>query len=181
MKKAILLLLFLIPAGCGGNGGVVKKFDPAHVVHVSELQKLGDLAEFRNYAGYLDKGDTFPLKLDIDFDLGSVRQNSVDIVMNRKVYFMIEMPENPTREDLEILNNLESALISMSDAERMKFFERYMLYLSSDAWRWAPLYDGKALKEVMGLKGGSFALGFGMDPKEGLKSVLTIKTVKQDK
>jgi hypothetical protein len=60
----------------------------------------------------------------------------------------------------------------------MKFFERYMLYLSSDARRWAPLYDGMALKQVMGIKGVTFALGFEMDQKEGVKSVLIVKTEK---
>jgi hypothetical protein len=174
MKKIILLSLFVFVAGCGGNGIVVREFDSAHVLPCNKLQKLENAADLKNYIGYLDKGDTFPLTLNIDNDILGVNQKTIDIVMKRKLYFMVKMPENPTKEELEIVEKL--SWDSMSKSELEKFFERYMLYVSVDAVHWAPLYDGKALKQVLGIKGGTFSFGIGMDKKEGVKSVLTVKT-----
>jgi hypothetical protein len=177
MKKIFLLFLFVFTAGCGGNNIVVKKFEPTHVVHVRELEKLDNISELNNYAGYLDKGDTFPLKLNIDNDAIGISQKSIDIVIKRKLYFMVKMPENPTKEELEKLEKLDFE--SMSKSEQENFFRRYMLYVGTDAEHWAPMYDGRALKSVLGIKGGRFSIGFGMDKKEGVKSVLTVKTEKQ--
>lgn len=176
MKKGFLLLLLILISGCGGNSVVVKKFEPAHVVHVRQLEKLDNIADLKNYAGYLDKGDTFPLTLHIDNDVIGVTQKSIDVVIKQKLYFMVKMPENPTKEELEKLEKLDFE--SMSKSEQMNFFNRYMLYVGTDAMHWAPMYDGRALKRVLGIKGGTFSLGFGMDKKEGVKSVLTVKTDK---
>jgi hypothetical protein len=89
---------------------------------------------------------------------------------------MVKMPDNPTKEELERVEKLNWE--SMSKSELEKFFERYMLYVSVDAVHWAPIYDGKALKRVTGIKRGTFSFGIGMDKKEGVKSVLSVKTEK---
>ena len=174
MKKLILLSLCLFIAGCGGNGIVVKKFEPANIVHIPDLKKLDNIAELKNYAGYLEKGESFPLEINIDNDILGVRQKSIDIVMKKRLYFMVKMPENPTKEELERLKKLD--FDSMSEAELKRFFSRYMLYLGTDAEHWAPLYDGRALKRVLGVKSGKFSFGLGMNNTEGIKSVLTVKT-----
>jgi hypothetical protein len=174
MKKTFVLLLLLLAAGCSGNNIVVRKFDSAHVRQCRELQKLDNMADLKNYAGYLDKGDTFPLALNVDNNIIGVSQKSIDMVMKQKLYFMVKMPENPTKEELEKLENFDWN--SMSKSEQEKFFERYMLYVSVDAEHWAPMYDGKALKHVLGIKSGTLSFGIGMDKKEGVKSVLTVKT-----
>jgi len=176
MKNVFLLILLVCTAGCGGNNIVVKKFDPSHVVHVRTLEKLDNITDLKNYAGYLDKGDTFPLKLEIDNDIIGVNQKAIDIAMKQKLYFMVKMPENPTKEELTRVEKLD--FDSMSDSERESFFKRYMLYVGTDAEHWAPMSDGRALKNVLGIKGGTFSVGFGMDQKEGVKSVLTVKTTK---
>ncbi len=176
MKKGLLLLLLVLVSGCGGNNIVVKKFEPTHVVHVSQLEKLDNIADLKNYAGYLNKGDTFPLKLDIDSNIVGIRQKTLDIVLKQKLYFMMKLPENPTKEELAKLEKLDFA--NMSKSEQESFFSRYMLYVGTDAEHWAPICDGRALKRVLGIKGGTFSLEFGMDEKEGVKSVLTVKTEK---
>ncbi len=176
MKKGILLIFLVLLSGCGGNNIVVKKFEPAHVLPVRELQKLGNIADLKNYAGYLEKGDTFPLTLNIENDVIGINQKSIDVAIKRKLYFMVKMPENPTMEELARLEKLDFE--SMSKSELKNFFSRYMLYVGTDAEHWAPMYDGRALKSVLGIKRGSFSVGFGMDKKEGVKSVLTVKTEK---
>jgi len=175
MKKIFLLFLLSVAAGCGGNNIVVKKFEPAHVVPVRQLEKLDSIAELKNYAGYLDKGDTFPLTLNIENSYIGVKQKSVDMVIKQRLYFMVKMPENPTKEELARLEKLD--FDSMGQAEQESFFSRYMLYVGTDAEHWAPLYDGRALKSVLGIRSGTFSIGFGMDKKDGVKSVLTVKTL----
>ncbi len=176
MKKGLMLILLVLVSGCGGNNIVVKKFEPSHIRHVRELEKLDNIAELKDYAGYLDKGDTFPLKLDIDNNILGVNQRYIDILIKQRLYFMMKLPENPTKEELAKLEKLDFE--NMSKSEQEYFFSRYMLYVGTDAEHWAPMYDGRALKRVLGIKGGTFSLGFGMDKKEGVKSVLTVKTQK---
>ncbi len=176
MKKGLLLILLVLLTGCGGNNIVVKKFEPSHVVHVRELEKLDNIAELKNYAGYLDKGDTFPLKLDIESNILDVNHKSIDILIKQRLYFMVKMPESPTKEELAKLEKLDFA--NMSKSEQKSFFSRYMLYVGTDGEHWAPMYDGRALKHVLGIKRGTFSVGFGMDKKDGVKSVLTVKTEK---
>ncbi len=176
MKKCLLLLLLILMCGCGGNNIVVKKFEPAYVLHVRELQKLENIAELKKYAGFLDKGDTFPMTLNIENDVIGIKQKSIDFVIKRKLYFMVKMPDNPTKEELARLEKLDFE--SMSKSEQDNFFRRYMLYVGTDAEHWAPMHDGRALKHVLGIKRGTFSVGFGMDKKEGVKSVFTVKTEK---
>ncbi len=176
MKICVLFLLLVLISGCGGNSIVVRKFEPAHVLPVREIQKLENIADLRNYAGYLDKGDTFPLTLNIDNDVIGINQKSIDVVIKRKLYFMVKMPENPTKEELARLEKLDFE--SMTRSEQENFFSRYMLYVGTDAEHWAPMCDGRALKHVLGIKRGTFSFGFGMDKKEGVKSVFTVKTEK---
>jgi hypothetical protein len=174
MKKFSILFLLVFAAGCGGNGIVVKKFDPSHVLHCKELRNLKNVTDLKEYAGYLDKGDTFPLMLSIDDDIIGVKQKSIDIAIKQKLYFMVKMPDDPTKEELRIIEQFDWD--SLGEAEQKKFVERYMLYVSRDALHWAPIYDGKALKQVMGIKGDRFSFGIGMTTEDGVKSVLTVKT-----
>jgi hypothetical protein len=176
MKKGLLLLLVVVISGCGGNGIVVRKYEPSHVRHYRDLQKLDNVAELNNYAGYLDKGDSFPLELKIDNNIVSVKQKSIDIEIKQRLYFMVTVPADPTKEELERVAKLDFE--SMSSSEQENFFRRYMVYLSMDAEHWAPLYDGRALKKVLEIRHGSFSFGVGMDKDKGVKSVLTVKTEK---
>lgn len=176
MKKFVVVALLACVAGCGGNGIIVKRFEPDHVLHCSELRKLDKVADLKGYAGYLDKGDTFPLELSIDDDIIGVKQKSIDIAMKQRLYFMVRMPDDPSPDELRIIERFDWA--SLSEAEQRRFVERYMLYVSRDALHWAPIYDGKALKQMMGIKGGRFSFGIGMNAENGVKSVLTVKTEK---
>jgi hypothetical protein len=176
MKKGLLLLLVVVIAGCGGNGIVVRKYESSHVRHYSDMQKLDNVAELNNYAGYMDKGDSFPLELNIDNDIVGVKQKSIDLEIKQRLYFMVKVPKDPTKEELERVAKLD--FTSMSSSEQQNFFRRYMLFLSMDAEHWAPLYDGRALKKVLEIRKGSFSFGVGMDKDKGVKSVLTVKTEK---
>jgi hypothetical protein len=176
MKKGLLLLLLMMMSACVGNNIIVKKYEPALVIHYSDLQKLENVSDLKKYAGYIDKGETLPLELKIENDMVGIKQKIIDIEIKRRIYFMMKLPENPTKEELEKLAKLDFA--SMSEAEMKNFFKRYMLYLSIDAEHWAPLYDGRALKHVLGIKKGTFSLGIGADKDKGIKSIFTLKTEK---
>lgn len=174
MRNAIAVTLLVFIAGCSGNAVVVKKFEPDHVLHCNELRKLENVTDLKMYAGYLDKGETFPMTLTIDDDIIDVQQKSIDIALKQKLYFMVKMPEDPTLEELRIIEHFDWN--SLSEAEQKEFMKRYMLYVSRDALHWAPIYDGKALKQVMGIKSGRFSFGMGMSTEDGMKSVMTITT-----
>jgi hypothetical protein len=185
MKRLALVLLLVLTAGCSGNGIVVREYDPAHLLHLSEPRELKDIGDLKRYAGYLEKGDTVPLRINLDTDLIGINQKSIDFVFKQKLFFMVKTPDDPTKEELEILKKMID--LSIDDLERSKlmeesltakFIERYMLYVSKDAVHWAPINDGKALKQVLEVKGGSFSFGFGMDDKVAVRSVLTLKTQK---
>lgn len=89
---------------------------------------------------------------------------------------MLKFPENPTKEELEKLTKMD--FTALSEAELKEFFSRYMLYISIDAKHWAPIYDGWAVKKVLGIKRGIFGFGLGMDKDKGIKFTLTLRTEK---
>jgi len=51
-----------------------------------------------------------------------------------------------------------------------------MIYLSSDAKRWAPYTDIKVVEQVFGIRGGSVSFGMGVTKVEGIKIFLNLKT-----
>ncbi len=89
---------------------------------------------------------------------------------------MLKMPDNPTKAELERLEKLDFE--KMSERDLAEFFSRYMLYMSTDAEHWAPMYDWPALKQILGIKRGTFSFGVGMEKDKGVKSVLTVRTEK---
>ena len=64
----------------------------------------------------------------------------------------------------------------MSEADKQKFIKEFMIYLSSDAKRWAPYTDIKAVEQVFGIKGGSFSFGMGISKEDGIRMSLNAKT-----
>jgi hypothetical protein len=185
MKRLALILLLVLTTGCSGNGIVVREYDAAHLLHLSEPRELKDFSDLKKYAGYLEKGDTVPLRINLDTDLIGISQKSIDFVIKQKLFFMVKTPDAPSKEEFELLKKMTAHSIDDSEQDKLmeelltpEFFKRYMLYVSKDAVHWAPICDGEAIKQVLEVKGGSFSFGFGVDHKAGVRSVLTIKTQK---
>jgi len=128
---------------------------------------------------YLDKGDTFPLELSLDTSIIGIADQKIDMVAKQRLFFMLKMSEDLSKEELAELENLNKEKLSeMSESDKRKLFENFMLYISKDAVAWAPVADIKAIKKVFGSKGGAISFGMGMSSKKGIWSSLGIKEVK---
>ena len=175
MKKMMLFVPLVLILGCAQTGIVVKEFRPDHVVHVSAIQKLDAAADLDDYVWYLDKGDTFPLELDLDSGILGVTEKKVTMVVKERVCFRVKMPQGLSREQRSELENLSREQLSaMSDAEKENFYKDFMMYVSRDCVRWAPYNDLQALKDILGIRGGSLSLGMGMTRKDGVWSTLDL-------
>jgi len=179
MKRLTILTLFFLIAGCAGTSILTKEFRPENTIHYSKLDKLGGISALNNYAVYLDKGDRFPLELSLDTDIIGIADKKIDMEAKQKLFFMLKMPENLSKEELTELENLSKEEISeMSESDKRKFFANYMLYISKDATKWAPVSDIKAIKKVFGSKGGAISFGVGISEKEGIRSYINVKEIK---
>ncbi len=175
MRKLAALCFIVAIAGCASTGVVVKKVNPDQIIHYSQLQKEWEKGGgLHNTVAYVDKGETIPMEISVDNDLIGLKDTKVDFILKERIYFRFE---NLSGEEWAALQNLdEEKLSKMSDAEKRKYLRNLML--SRDAIHWAPLVNRKAMKELLGIKGGSIALGLGMTKKEGIWSSLKIKTTK---
>ncbi len=180
MNKIAILILILITAGCARINIISKEFRPENIIHYSQLDKLESTpSNLNNYAVYLDKGDRFPLELSLDTDIIGIANKKIDIVANQKLFFMLKIPENLSKEELAELENLGKEKRSeIRESDKGKLFANTMLYVSRDANEWAPISDIKAVKKVLGNKGGTISFGMGMSKKEGIWSYLNVKEVK---
>jgi hypothetical protein len=173
-KLAALCFIFAI-AGCASTGVVVKKVNPDQIIHYSQLQKEWEkVGGMYNPVAYVDKGETIPMEISFDNDLIGLKDKKVDFILKERIYFRFE---NLSGEEWAALRNLdEEKLSKMSDAEKGKYLKNLML--STDAIHWAQVVNRKAMKELLGIKGGSIAVGLGMTKEGGIKSTLKIKTTK---
>lgn len=179
LKKFTVLILILIMAGCAGTNIVSKTFKPENIVHYSQLDKLESIPALNSHAVYLDQGDMFPLELSLDTGIIGIEDTKIDMVAKQKLFFMLKMPENLTKEELTELENLNKEKLSeMSESERRTLFKNFMLYVSKDAEAWAPVTDITSIKKIFGSKGGAISFGMGMSSKKGIWSSLSIKEVK---
>ena len=176
MKKFTILILILAIAGCAGRNIISKTFKPENIVHYSELDKLESIPELNNHVVYLNKGDTFPLELSLDTNIVGIEEQKIDVVAKQKLFFMLKMPENLSKEELAQLESLNKEKFSeMSDSDKRRLFENFILYISKDAVTWAPVYDIDSIKKVFGSKGGAISFGMGMSGKKGIWSRLSVK------
>lgn len=181
MRRALLLVLFVSVFGCAQHHAVLKELDQTRVRPLSELKTVNDPRELNNWAGYLDEGESIPLKLSIESEWLGIRQDHVDLVCKKKIYFRLSVREDISKERLQrILDFNTESLAKMTDAERAQLFQDVMLYLSDDAVHWAPFNNAKALKEVFAIKGGQFSAGVGMNETEGAWAALTVKTLSRN-
>ncbi len=179
MKKFTVLILILAITGCAGTNIISKKFKPENIVHYSQLDKLESIPELNNHVVYLNKGDIFPLELSLDTNIVGIEEQKIDVAAKQRLFFMLKMPENLSKEELAELESLNKEKLSeMSESDKRKLFEKFMLYISKDAVAWAPVSDIKSIKKVFGSKGGAVSFGMGMSSKKGIWSRLSVKEVK---
>lgn len=171
-------LLFTF-AGCAGNKVQTKPYSPDKMIHYSQLTSYAETANLNNYVFYINAGETIPLKLSMETDFMEFKQDQVEIVAKQKLYFLIEMPENLSADDLARLNSLTARSFSqMSSEQRAAFLKNYMLSISKDAIHWAPLFGSKAYREVLDFKEGLFSFAILVNTADGLNASMDIRTVK---
>ena len=112
MKRHAIVILVFVFAGCATSSIVVKEFDPEHVIHHRDLQKLESAAALSNYVVYLDKGDTFPLMVSLDTSIVGIADKGIDIVAKRRLFFMLQVPESLSREELAEFEGMDGEKLS---------------------------------------------------------------------
>ncbi len=179
IPTGLILTAAIAMSGCAGHRILTKPYEPQKTMHFSQLKNWDETKSLNNYVIYLNEGDTFPLALSMDTDFMAIKQDRIDIVAKQKLYFMIEMPENLSTEELAKIYKLDAQNFSDMSADQKKaFFKDFKLYLSKDAVHWAPLYNPKAVKDVLGFKTGMVSLGMMASTTDGLGASLNLKTVK---
>jgi hypothetical protein len=174
MKSAILLIVAMVLAGCGGTGLVVKQMDDAHVIPMRDIGTLKDVRELGRYAAYFDQGDHLPLQLDIKTDIIDTREKKIDLVFKKRVYLRAEMAGDLPDAQLAELQRHWADKSAMSDGEKAEFIKHFMLYVSMDGRQWAPWNNPDAMREVLGIQGGSISFGVGVDETTGINSTFSL-------
>ena len=159
---AILVMVSII-IGCANQRTVYHEYKPEQKTHYSQMKHIENISD---YAFYLDKGDTIPVKMTVDSELADIADWNCDLVLKQKVYFRLKMPEgmNTTNE------------LAMSENGKQKFLRNMMVYLSADAKRWVPYTDIHAAAKAFAIKGGSISFGMGITKQDGINIFLNAKT-----
>jgi hypothetical protein len=175
----VVLSALLAITGCAGQKVLVKPASAGKMIHHRDLKGWDETKNLNGYVVYVNEGETIPLKISMESDFMAFKQDRIDIIAKQKLYFMIKMPEDLTAEELARLNQFDFHNFSnMSRQERAAFLKDYMLYVSKDARHWAPLYGGRAYREVLGFKEGLISFGILAGTNDGLEANLEIRTVK---
>jgi hypothetical protein len=123
--------------------------------------------------------DFIPLAIFMDTDFIEFKQNQIELVAKKKLYYRVKMPDNLSKEELAKLNKITAQGVSEWNSDQKKaFFKNYILYVSIDAIHWAPLYGKNALNEILGYKMGKASFGTKVSTIDGMGAVLDIKTLK---
>jgi hypothetical protein len=183
-KSCGILAILMINAtitlnACSAHKVLTKPTEPGNVHHFTELKGWDETKSLNNYVAYVDKGDIIPLAIFMDTDFMEFKQNQIELVAKKKLYFRVKMPDNLSKEVLAKLNKTTAHGVSEWSSDQKKaFLKNYILYVSIDAIHWAPLYGKNALKEVLGYKMGKVSFGMKVSTIDGMGAVLNIKTVK---
>ena len=175
----LFFALTVTMAGCASPGVLTKPSDPGSILHFSEVKNWDETRNMNNQVFYVNQGETLPLSLSIDSDFMALKQDHIDIVAKEKLYFMVKMPGDLSIDELKRLNAMDAQRLNdMDDAQRKAFLKDYMIYLSKDAVRWAPLNSSRALKEVLGFSSGRISFGMMFSTTKGVGASLGLETVK---
>ena len=158
-----ILIMMTVIASCAKPSIIFQNFNTEQMIHYSQMNNIENIS---NYAVYLNKGDKIPLNITLDSEIVDIANENINLVLKKKVYFRLRIPEGINAE-----NSSE-----MSEEDKQKLIKNVMIYLSSDAKRWAPYTDIKAVEEVFGIKGGSVSFGMGITKEAGITMSLNVKT-----
>jgi len=160
-----MFMMMTIIVGCAKPSIFFQEFKPEQIIHYSQMKNIENIS---NYVVYLNKGDKIPLKMTLDSEVLDIANEEINLILKQKVYFRLRIPEGINAENKS----------AMSEKDKQKFFKNFMIYLSSDAKRWAPYTDIKAVEQVFGIKGGSFSFGMGITKEDGIRIFLNAKTTR---
>jgi hypothetical protein len=137
------------------------------------LPKMDGVENLGSYAGYINKGDKFPLTINFENDIIEANLKTIDIVAKKKIYFMVQLPSALSSESLARFDKHNSELCN-SESD---IFKGFTIYLSNDAENWAYAWDWKGLKKAFGIGTGTFSYGVGISQDEGLTASLGLSLV----
>ena len=162
-RSTNILIVMAIMVSCAKSNIIVQSFKTEQIVHYSQITNNKNIFD---YVVYLDKGDKIPVKMTIDSEILDIANEQTNLILKQKVYFRLRIPEGIDSERIS----------TMSEEDKQKLLKKSMLYISSDAKRWAPYTDFKAIEQLFGIKSGSFSIGMGMTKEDGVRMLLYAKT-----
>jgi hypothetical protein len=177
MKKAILMMVTMFLAGCGGTGLVVKQMDDAHVIPMRDIGTFKDVRELGRYAAYFDQGDHLPLQFDVKTEIIDTHEKKIDLVFKKRVYVRAEIPGDLSDAQLAELQRNWADRSTMNDSGKAEFLKHFMLYVSLDGRQWAACNDPDALRQVLDISGGNISFGVGVDEKTGINSTFSLRAI----
>ncbi len=152
------LIVMSVLIGCAKPNIINQRFDPEKIVHKSQTKNIDKLDD---YVVYLDKGDTIPIKISLDTEFLDVADDSINLVVKKKIYIRKDVPD--------ALKNDKAS--SMNDAKKNEHIKKTNFFISPDAVRWTQIIDPKfveALKQLFGIKGGSFTAAIDLPKEESI-------------
>jgi len=175
----LVIIMAMAMTGCSGNKVLVKAYPADHIIPMDRLTPLNDTKRLKDCIFYVDKGGTIPLAISMESDFMAIKQEQVDLVAKRRLYFRIHMPEHLSESELAELEKFDAQTLSRwSDEKRRAFLKKYMLYVSMDAVHWAPLSSIHALREVLGYRRGTVSFTMAAGSERGVGASLIVLTVR---
>ena len=105
---------------------------------------------------FLDKGDSFPIKIEVDNPYIQSKEKEIHIVFKEKIYFLLKVRK-----------------IYKNTKENYQF----LIFLSKNAKEWASVYHMQTIKKIFDLKKNFLSFSFGISKKKGLFGKFLLKTL----
>jgi hypothetical protein len=171
-----ILALLILLGGCAREG-VVTDMPEARLLHHKALAQLDQRVNPNEVMVYIDSGETIPVALTLESPLLALGQDTIDLVVKEKLYFRLRAPEVMSEADWQLLESIADNKMMELSSEQMEYLmNNYMVYVSRDAKAWAPLNDGDAVKEVLGIERGEFSFGMAAGTDEGIHGSAKVVT-----
>ena len=165
LRSLPTLMLFILLVGCSKPQIITRQFKDEDIIHFSQMKNDNDIID---HVIYLNKGDKIPVEMKIESKLLEADKDKIHLVLKQKVYLRLVLPEGMITKDIS----------AMSEKEKQSLIERSMIFVSPDAKKWARYTEMKAIKQLFGISGGSFSIGFGITKEGGPQLKLTAITRK---
>jgi hypothetical protein len=143
-------------SGCMSSKFVHLDTDPNKQIHYSKIASVNDISQ---YVIYLNQGDKVPVYVKLEHDLVALAEEKIDLVLKRKVYVKLSLPDNYSMKQIEAL----------TPEQKKVLISQIKIYISPDSSRWANVYDMKQVKALFGIdREGMLSFGAGIDKEKGL-------------